>query len=158
MPEPKDEHEQKALDDVQRYGLHIVNVLEEGTLPSFAYTVGLFHTFQHPEVLVYGLPQDRAHRILNDLADNLRAGRRYVAGGVYEDLLERYSCTFRLIPPSHYREHLGWASWFNETPDFPALQLIYPDKEGRWPWQDGASDGFRHHQLVLADSPPLEIE
>jgi hypothetical protein len=132
MPEARDHHEQKALDDVQLHGLHIVNVLEDGKLPGFAYTVGLYRTFQHPEVLVYGLPQERAHQILNDLADNLRAGQRYVAGGAYEDLLERYPCTFRLVPPAHYGEHLGWAAWFNETNDFPALQLIYPDKEGRW--------------------------
>jgi len=158
VPEPRDKHEQNALDDVQRYGLHIVNVLEEGKLPGFAYTVGLYRTFQHPEVLVYGLSQDRAHQILNDLADNLRAGKRYVAGGTFDDLLEGYSCTFRVVPRPHYREHLGWASWFNETIDFPALQLIYPDNEGRWPWQDEASDGFRRHQLVLADAPPLEIE
>jgi hypothetical protein len=153
MPEARDNHEQKALDDVQHYGLHVVNVLEEGDLPPFTYSVGLCHTFKHPEVLIYGLPRDRAHRILNDLADELRAGKRYLAGGVYDDLIEGYRCTFRVIPQSQYREHLGWALWFNEHPDFPALQFIYPDREGRWPWEDGVSEEFRRYQLVLADAP-----
>ena len=156
MPKARDEHEQKVLDDVQRYGLHIVNVLDEGDIPGFAYTVGLHHTFRHPEILVYGLPQKSAHGILNDLADNLRAGKRYVAGGTYDDLVEGYSCTFRVVPAVHYPEHLGWAFWFNETIDFPTLQLVYPDKEGRWPWQEGVSEGFRRRQIVLADSPPFE--
>ena len=156
MPRARDKHEQKAVDDVQRYGLHIVNVLEEGDFPGFAYTVGVYRTFEHAEILIYGLRKDRAHQILNDLADNLRAGKRYVAGETYDDLLEGLSCTFRIIPQTHYGEHLGWATWFNETIDYPAVQLIYPDREGRWPWQDGVSEGFRRHQLVLADAPPYD--
>jgi hypothetical protein len=155
MPTPRDQHEQKAVDDVQRYGLHIVHVLAEGDLPPFAYTVGLYRTFGHPEILIYGLPKDGAHRLLNHLADNLRAGKRYTVGETSDDLLDGYVCTFRLVPPAHYREHLGWASWFNESPEFPTFQLVYPDREGRWPWQDGVSEGFRRNQPVLADAPPL---
>ena len=152
MLEPRDKHEQKALDDVGRYGLHIVHVLEEGDLPPFAYTVGLCHTFAHPEVLVYGLPKTTAHNLLNHLADQLRKGRKYAAGEICDDLVEGYRVTFRIVPHAKYREHLGWAAGFNERPDFPALQLIYPDRQGQWPWDEGASAAFRHQQLVLADA------
>lgn len=151
-PTPRDEHEQKALDDVERHGLHIVHVLEEGDLPPFSYTVGLYHTFGHPEVLVYGLPNDSAHSLLNHLASQLREGKKYVAGGTYSDLLDGFRATFRVVPLAQYREHVGWATWFNERPDFPVLQLIYPDRQGQWPWDSGASDGFRHQQMVLADA------
>ena len=152
MREARDKHEQKAIDDVRQHGLHIVHVLAEGELPEFSYTVGLYHTFEHPEVLLYGLPREGAHRILNDLADNLRTGQRYIAGETYSDLLKGYRCTFRTIPVGQYL-HLGWAVWFNEGPEFPAVQLVYPDRDGRWPWQDGVTDDFRRHQVVLADAP-----
>ena len=151
MPKPRDKHEQKAMDDVERYGLHIVHVLEDGDLPPFAYTVGLCHTFSHPEILVYGLPKTTAHNLLNHLADQLRKGKEFAAGEIYDDLIGNYRVTFRKVPQSQYRDHLGWAAWFNERPDFPALQLIYPDREGQWPWDKGASEGFRHQQVVLAD-------
>jgi hypothetical protein len=153
MPQPLDPSEQKVLDDVEQYGLHVVNVLAEGDLPEFSYTIGLYKNFNHPEVLVYGLARERAHRLLNDLGDDLRAGEKYLVGQTYDSLLEGYLCTFRTIPTAQYREHLGWASWFYDHGDFPSLQLVYPDREGRWPWQDGVSEGFRRNQLILADAP-----
>ena len=152
MPDFVDPADQKVLDDVEKHGWHVVKVLPEGDFPGFAYTVGLFKTFTHPEVLIYGISGDRAHRILNDLGDAIRAGHRFNAGQTDDTLLEGYSCTFRTIPPAQFREHLGFASWFYEGNEFPALQLVYPDRQGRWPWQAGVNEGFRLNQPVLADS------
>ena len=150
--------EEKVLSDVQDYGWHVVKVLEEGDSPEFAYSIGLFRSFQHPEIFIYGLPSERAHLIINEAGEHIRSGRRFFAGQTSDELLEGYSVMFRAIPPSQYREHLGWASWFYDYADFPALQLVYPDRDGRWPWQSGTSEGFRRVQLVLADVPsdPLE--
>jgi hypothetical protein len=153
MPEPANPAEKKVLDDVEHHGCHVVSVLEEGNLPPFAYTIGLFRNFNHAEVLVYGLPRERAHALLNNARDDVRAGQRFAVGQTYADLLKGYDCTFRAIPLSQYREHLGWAIWFYDGPEFPALQLVWPDREGRWPWQDGVTSGFRSQQLVLADAP-----
>ena len=158
MPQPLNPAEQKVLDDVEQYGLHVVNVLAEGDLPEFSYTIGLYKNFNHPEVLVYGLPRNRAHPLLNDVGDEVRAGKKYLAGQTYDDFLEGYRCTFRTIPVTQYPEYLGWASWFYDHGPFPSLQLVYPDREGRWPWQEGVSEGFRSCQLILADVPASDSD
>ncbi len=33
--------------------------------------------------------------------------------------------------------------------DVPVLQLVYPDKQGRWPWDADVREGFRDSQPVL---------
>jgi len=153
MRQPTDPGEQKVVDDILQYGWHVVNVLGERDLPEFTYTIGLFRSYEHPEVLIYGLPRERAHQLVNDLGEKVRQGVTYVAGNTYDDILRDYRCTFRAIPSSQYAEHLGWAMWFYEGRGFPALQLVYPDAEGRWPWDGGTSESFRKHQLILADAP-----
>jgi hypothetical protein len=153
MPEPSDASEQKVFDDVTQYGLHIVHVLPEGDLPEFSYSIGLFKTFSHREILVYGLPSERSHILINQLAKDIRAGKKYLAGQIYEDLLEGYSSTFRAIPPAQYPEHMGIGMWFYDHEEFPSIQFIYPDRSGRWPWETGVSESFRRQQVVLADAP-----
>ena len=156
MPKADTEAERKVLSDVGTHGWHVVNVLEDDRGPAFSYTVGLFHSFRHPEVLVIGLPRETAHPILNEVGAAAQAGRRVEAGATYDDFLEGYDCTFRVIPPARYRFYLGWAMWFYDYAPFPALQLIYPDRERRWPWQEEASAEFRAQQPVIADEgdPP----
>ncbi len=36
-----DAGEQKALDDIAKHGCHIINLLAEGELPEFSYSVGI---------------------------------------------------------------------------------------------------------------------
>jgi hypothetical protein len=33
------------------------------------------------------------------------------------------------------------------------VQLVWPDKEKRWPWQDGVRQGFRDVQPLLGPRP-----
>jgi hypothetical protein len=58
------------------------------------------------------------------------------------------------VPKSHYRNRLGAALWAYEGDGFDAVQLVWPDKQGRWPWQDDVRDGFRALQPVLERLPP----
>ena len=145
--------EERCVADVERYGLHVLKVGAEDDSPAFAYTVGLYRTFAHPEVIILGLDLDPMHQILNEVAAELRRGARFAPGDVSDAFLEGYDVTFRAVPERQYRAYLGWANWFNGGVRYPALQLIYPDRERRWPWEEGVSAGFRQNQPVLDDEP-----
>jgi hypothetical protein len=142
--------EEKCVADIQHYGLHILKVAGDDDWPEFTYSVGLFHSFEHPEVIVLGLPGDVAHSLVNGLADEVRSGHRFIASEETENVLEGYPCTFRAVPPHHVGAHFGWASWFYDGEPFPALQLVYPDRARRWPWDPDISPGFLAQQPVLA--------
>ena len=43
------------------------------------------------------------------------------------------------IARRHYRTYLGYAGWFHGGPRFPALQAVWPDAEGRFPWERWSS-------------------
>jgi len=151
MREPRDEHEAKTIADVLTHGWHVLKVLEDDAGPGFAYTVGLRHSFGHPELIVVGLAPDVGHALLNLAGESIRQGGRYAEGIDYDDLLRGHACRFRDVPVSQFRPYLGWALWFYEGPSFPALQLIWPDPDGRWPWDPAVDPAIRDLQPVIAD-------
>lgn len=137
--------------DIATYGWHVIKVYEDDEGPGFAFTIGLFRRFEHPEIIVFGLPPDTMHLMLNGAGAAVRDGRAYTAGRDYDDILEGYHCTFRPVPRAHYKEYLGSARWYYEGDDFPALQLIWPDREHRYPWGAPSDAWIRTAQPVLAD-------
>jgi len=50
-----DEGDKQLLSDVQTYGWHVLIIEEDDEGPGYGFSVGLFHTFGHPEVVVFGL-------------------------------------------------------------------------------------------------------
>ena len=39
------------------------------------------------------------------------------------------------VAKKHYRDLLGWSRWFYGGDDFPCLQIVWPDRAGRFPWE-----------------------
>lgn len=142
--------EQKIHDDVRAYGWHIIWVFNAE--PEFAYTIGLHHTFGHPEIIVFGLPREVAHGVLNAVGKDVRAGGVFASGARSEGIVDGYEVVFKPVPQAAYEAHLGWALWYYGAPDFPVLQLVYPDRDRRFPWEADVADGFRASQPVL-DGP-----
>jgi hypothetical protein len=142
----------KTLTDIERVGWHVMKVFaqpgEAG--PEWAFSIGLFHTFQHPEVIVFGLPLDVCASVVNGIGQNVKAGQRYLQGELYADILQDpYKCSFREVPRAQFIEYVGYALWFYEDDPFPILQCFWPDKSGLYPWDDGCNDYVRAAQPLL---------
>ena len=141
--------ELQLLEDVAELGVHIVHVPGEHAESGFTFSVGLWENFDHPEVIVFGLPQEIAHELVNVIADEVSEGRQFLAGTKHEGILEGYPVRFFEVPKARYAEFLGSAMWAYEGDDFPAVQLVWPDKQGRWPWDPDARERFSTSQPVL---------
>jgi len=48
-----------------------------------------------------------------------------------------------------YDEHLGYAIWFYNGRQFPVLQLVWPDKTGRFPGEEGVAESLATLQPLL---------
>ena len=151
MRSPSDAGERKAVADIETHGWHVIKVLEGGDEPAFAYTVGLQHSFGHPELVVFGLPLDVAHSILNVAGEAIRHGAQYSVGTPTDAFLEDRLCTFCGVPDRQFRNYLGWNLWFYEGPSFSALQIVWADASGQWPWHSAVDAVVRGLQPVLAD-------
>jgi hypothetical protein len=142
----------KVLTDIRAEGFHIVGVFpregEEG--PDWGFSIGLFHSFGHPEVIVCGLPLKTCESVVSIIGKQVKAGSRYETGEVYNDILEEpYRCTFNQVDPSQYREHVGYALWFYNPDRFPLIQCFWADDKGRFPWDEGCEDYVKNSQPLL---------
>ena len=123
------------LRDVAESGCHIVGVRADDQGPAFAYSIGLYHNHDHPEILVFGLEEVLMQSLINGIRDEINRGRRYLAGSSYPGIIEGFECAFRPVHASHYHALLGYAEWFYPDANFPVLQCFWPDKQGLFPWQ-----------------------
>jgi hypothetical protein len=146
--------EQEVLASVEADGLHVVEVPETADAPGCSYSVGLWHSFEQPEVIVFGLPGEIARDLLDAIADEAAEGVTFAAGGKHEGLLHGFPVRFVAVPRERIAANLPLACWAHEGDDFPVLQLVWPDKQGRWPWDPSTREGFREAQPVLGPQDP----
>jgi hypothetical protein len=61
-----DEREQKALNDIEKYGSHVMNVMEGDGEPSFTYSIGINKKQNKPDIVILGLKSELAHSMANN--------------------------------------------------------------------------------------------
>lgn len=150
LPAAEDDSDRKLLSDIEEHGWHVVFVAEEPGTPRFAFTVGLYYRYAHPEILVMGLKQPTAHSLLHAMVARIQGGEKFEAGTLVTDIS---SFPLALVPvhAGHFGEYLGYGIWFYRSlkAPFPALQLVWPDRSGLFPWQSGYDVRFNELQRVL---------
>ena len=151
--EPLDGSDLRLMADVAQAGYHVVGGAPTGGAPAFAFSVGLFRSFDHPEVAVFGLSMEVLDGAVRRVAERVRAGARFDEGDVGEALVDGRATAFRRIVPRHYATHLGHAVWYHGGARFPALQAIWSEG-GHFPWERWFPRGLREDQPVLFEPEP----
>lgn len=151
--EALDGRDLRVMADVSEWGWHTVRVADEGSLP-YAFSVGLFRSFDHAEVVLFGLPADHLVSAVGRVAARVRDGERFEHGDVAGDIVEGHAVAVRRVVPRHYPAHLGYAIWYHGGPRFPAVQLVWADDAGRFPWDRWFSPAHRDAQPLLYEPEP----
>jgi len=147
------EQEVSVLLRREQHGWFVNRIFEDATGPAFAYSFGLYEEFGHPEIIIFGLPLETMHHLINDIGNRVRDGHRYSAGDQTRDLLKGYTCAFGMVNPLQYRKTCTWTIWFYESYRFPALQLFWPDKQNRFPWEPEFDEQLQGRQPDLSQPP-----
>lgn len=134
-----DESEQNVLGHVEHHGWNVTNISDQDGEPGWAFTIGLFENYRHPEVIIFGMSPESRHPILNWIGDNVRGGKPFTAGREHDWVLKGHNCWSREVAKRWYRDLLGWAVWFYGGNEFPAVQCLWPSKDGVYPWADDAA-------------------
>lgn len=152
IPKPENDYERSIVANVEGYGWHCTSVRPSkgDDSPPYTYTVGLHHSYGQPEFIVFGLSSDVAHDILSLLASAAQAGEMYPLDTPCGEIIDGFECAFVAVPRSLYREYVYSALWFYANEDFPLYQLVWPDADGRYPWNQGYRHDPKHPQPVLA--------
>jgi hypothetical protein len=146
----EDDRERKVVSDIEDFGWHVSLIMEDDDGPSFAYSIGLFQNFGHPEIIIFGLDLEVLHGMINIIGEEVRQGRQYADGESASGVLEGFDVWFQVVARGHYHEYLGYARWFYKGDFFPVLQCLWPDRQGLFPSDPGFPDLLRPRQPSLA--------
>jgi len=151
FPKAEDEIERRVVADVKKYGWHVVSIQGDEQGPSFSYSVGLVHTFEHPEIFVMGLSHEVASAFINEIGLRVKKGQSFGLRSRPRGIAEGMALGFVNFGKRYIREYLGCARWFYKPADFPVLQMVWPDGAGKFPWDDKFNGQLFEHQLLLCE-------
>ena len=113
----------------------LVQSVEAGPgTPAMSYTVGLTE-FGHPELVVFGLGPRGSAALLHPLGDAVRSGVDLRSARI-----SLSDAPLRVFDVPNSADLLLVANGYYGRPPWdpvPALQVVYPDRYGTWPWEPG---------------------
>jgi hypothetical protein len=137
-------------DNIENYGCHLTLIEADNYLPAFVYSIGLFKKFGHPEIICFGLKTDVSASIINHARDLIKNGKILIPDKLYRGFLEEFPIQFIQVDKTYYHNYVGYAGWFyNQTFDFPLLQLVWTDKQNNFPWDKDFNPDWKFKQPLL---------
>ena len=148
------ELDKEVQDNIDKFGLNVRHVFSNDNLPPFSYSIGLFRSYGHPEIIMIGLKQELAHTLINNMAYDIKEGKTFAPFKFEADILDDFDCYFIDVDKSNYDEYVGGAQRYYDGDGFPLLQCIYPTVKGIYPWEDEWPEEIKNLQPILG---PLNI-
>lgn len=142
--------DQDLATDVEQHRWVVLKISPEHAA-EYAYSVGLTKSFGHPELVVVGLDDETMQDLINDIGDAIESGGAFKDGDVSPDFLEGYDVTFRAVPAHLHATQFAWAERYYAGGDYRVLQVVYPDRNRRWPWDTGVDPELKKGQPLLGD-------
>lgn len=141
-----------CLEQIELGRWSVVAVLPGKDSPPFAYTAGL-SVLGFPELIIVGVPDDVSHPILNNVGRGF-VDRSIAAkhGTVMDSVASMDSELFRVsVGAMHQYMSLCRKVSQRKNGGFKALQVVWPDEEGLFPWEDGCNHYCHCVQRMLLD-------
>jgi|SRR5579859_922220 len=144
-----DDNDRNLVSDVRSRGWSVCIISDGQPHPAWAFSVGIWHTFRKPELAMFSLgPQDMGMWI-NLIGEQIRFGRTFDLDEPASGVLNGFPVRLRLADESWYRGFFGYGLWFYQDL-FPLAQVIWPDRQGKFPWEPGSGE-------LCRTQPPLWV-
>ena len=141
--------ESETQKNIDKYGLQVIAVEASDYLPSFVYSIGLTETYKHPEIICFGLSPQLGMNIINDVADLIKNGEIIEIGKVYHNIFKETPATFVKVDNRNIVDYFGVAIRHYQNNPFEALQLVWSDRNGKFPWEEDFEEDFLYKQPLL---------
>lgn len=140
--------EENIKRNVSQYGWHVAKFEATEYLPSFAYTIGLWKNYNHPELISFGLTPETLHSILNVGGDLAKEGNKLTSNLESENILENSKAFILEVDKQNLKDYFRYGIWFNQG-EFPAYQIVWTDRNHKYPWEDNFEEEFKYRQPLL---------
>ena len=144
-----------VVSNINEFGWHAVNVMEDDGQPPWTYTIGLYDTWNHPELIVIGRSRVTAHHMLESITADLDLDHRPNLEAPHNKLLPGSICHFIEVYPRYYPDYVGFARRYYRKRTFPLYQIVWPNDDGHYPWDEAAPHGFKEWQPLLGSPSQL---
>ncbi|MEZ5002148.1 MAG: DUF4262 domain-containing protein [Chitinophagales bacterium] len=139
----------QTKEHIEKYGLSVVKIESSRYLPSFAYSIGLTETFNHPEIICFGLRTQLLHELINDVAEIIRFEGKLNPDKEYDNIFNNSRAKFLPIDKRNIEDYFKVAIKYFGTTDIKGLQLIWTDRNNKFPWENGFEEVFKFNQPLL---------
>lgn len=135
--------------NIEQFGCHLALLEGDNYLPAFAYTIGLWERFHHPELICFGLDLETMSTLLNFACAQIKEGRKFSSAELYNDFLHQYPIQFISVDKGFFPNYVGYGGWYYDSFDLPLLQLVWPDQQHTFPWEPSFNKELKFKQPLL---------
>src|SRR4029077_13067396 len=103
----------------------------------------------HPELIIMGMENAQAHGVLRAACQRIKVGAQFEASTYSNQVLDGHRVAFVEVKdmydeafPMNMVGHLG-------MPNPTALQVIWPDRNDRFPWHEDFESEYKDRQFLL---------
>ena len=112
----------QVLNNIRDRKCHIVTVEGNDQHPGYAYSVGLWHHFGHPEIITFNQPEQKSEKLIDDMQQLVKVGQPPL---VHQEEREHYPVKLQPIDDGQWiSSFLNLADWFYDRESFPVLELF----------------------------------
>jgi hypothetical protein len=144
-----DELLEKTKHNIEKYGLQVMSIRASDYLPSFSYSIGLLESYRHPELICFGLSINLMHTLINDVAALIKQGEKIEPGRNYDNIFANSVAQFVQVDAGNVPDYFKLALNYYQLDQIPAMQLVWTDRENRFPWDVGFEEEFVYKQPLL---------
>ena len=135
--------------NINKFGLQVIMVGSTSYFPSFAYSIGLTETYNHPEIICFGLPNELGHAIINDIAEIIKKGETIEKGKIYTEIFKGSRATYLKVDKRNIDDYFKAALNYYVGKSFTALQVVWTDRNDKFPWEENFEEEFLFKQPLL---------
>lgn len=144
-----DSVKKKIVEDIQKFGWHVVSVACDNPKDHFCYTIGLYKSFGFPELVMKGLPLETMHRLINDVIKNKPdfsdINRQPLI--VSNLLRNNLNLCVHKIDLESIQEHIFYCCDYNLPNLFDVCQVYWPDSNNRLPTDEQCDAKIKKAQM-----------
>lgn len=127
----------------------VIGVMGDAETSPMCYTVGL-HSLGYPELIMVGLSLDTGQNILNDAAQQvIDSGSARQTGNVFDKVANLPLIVVEVEDDELRSEYTAMASHYYGTDPYRLQQIVMPDSNGKFPWDEGVDEHFLKVQPLL---------
>lgn len=137
------------MSKIFKYGLcilHIFGDIEQGV---YTYSIAIEGITDSPDIVLSGVDASSGKIIINSYFARLKKGETFECDKRYDDFVFGYDIIFKPVLKKHNHNFSGLV-WFSmNRQDFNMVQMVCPDKSGKFPWEKGYSKKMMKAQQLF---------